>query len=161
MFCCTIPILETYHPVIHFLKIHLVFLCYHSYNSSFRNPLVYKLLENIRSHELLGRIRNRTKERRRIGDGWLRVLIDFPLPFHILFQFPIISRNKLKKWQPRAPMKGFWWHLHVGSSLTSYLLNPIPLMMLTPNDWNSNNLHCLIHFLNAVILIQIHYLQIK
>ena len=72
-----------------------------------------------------------------------------------IFLKELISRNKLKKilcwrlleslmiggsrritgsWIPRAPMKGFWWHLHVGSSLTSYLLNPIPLMMLTPND---------------------------
>ena len=23
-------------------------------------------------------------------------------------------------WIPRAPMKGFWWHLHVGSSLISF-----------------------------------------
>ena len=32
------------------------------------------------------------------------------------------SRRITGCWIPRAPMKGFWWHLHVGSSLIHFLI---------------------------------------
>ena len=37
-------------------------------------------------------------------------------------------------WIPRAPMKGFWWHLHVGSSLDQPFLVPSFLVLRTAVD---------------------------
>ena len=44
---------------------------------------------------------------------------------HLFFLMICGSRRITGSWIPRAPMKGFWWHLHVGSSiLWCHLLHP-------------------------------------